>query len=113
MLVPAQVYEEIQMSRCSPDQLAKIQGFLARTNVALAEQTPAVTRKAAEIMRKSHDAGLVTRIKDARIAASAIVFEASILHSVDSDLLRLSGSDIVDGLSVMKPVSLTGQMGLL
>lgn len=113
MLVSTQAYEEIQFSRCTPEQLKKIQAFLSRTNVELAQQTPAITRKAAEIVSESLAAGLVTKIKDARIVATAIVLDASVLHSVDDGLLRLSGKDIVDGLIISKPVSLTGQKGLL
>jgi predicted nucleic acid-binding protein len=102
-LVPATVYEELQLTKCTPEQLAVIEAFLKRPNVFQATQTPAVGRKAA---------GIVTKINDARIAASALVFGATVLHSVDGDLLRLNESPIVDGLKIQTPQSLSGQRAL-
>jgi predicted nucleic acid-binding protein len=111
-LVPATVYEELQLTKCSPEQLAVIEAFLKRPNVFQATQTPAVGRKAAEIIKRSSAAGIVTKMNDARIAASALVFGATVIHSVDGDLLRLNESPIVDGLRIQTPQSLSGQRAL-
>ncbi len=112
MLVPATVYEELQLTRCTDEQLAMIEAFLKRPNVLQATQTPAVSRRAADIIKRSLKDNLVTKLNDARIAASAIVFGASVLHSVDNGLLRLDGTSIVNGLAIKRPKPLSGQKGL-
>jgi predicted nucleic acid-binding protein len=112
LLVPATVYEEFQLGKCTTEQRDMIERFLLRDNIFQAAQTPAVSRKAAEIIRKSEENGIVTKLNDARIVATAIVFDATVLHTVDSGLIRLSGRDIVDRLWIASPRLISGHRGL-
>jgi hypothetical protein len=40
------------------------------------------------------------------------MFKADVLHTLDERLLNLTGSPIVDGLRIMKPIPLSGQGSL-
>lgn len=112
MIIPATAYEELCYSRLSSECRALFDRFIQRSNVIGADLTPPIIKKAAQVINRSQDAQLVTRLRDARIAATAIVLRATVLHSVDPDLTRLNGSEIVDGIRICKPVPFDGQRGL-
>ena len=88
--------------------MSRLDKFLLRSNVVRVDTTIPVAKKAAKI----RDAGLQQRRKirtpDATILAVAILYKASVLHSLDADMLSLNGSAIVDGLAVTEPRLLSG-----
>lgn len=112
LLVPATTYEELHYSRLTDEQKRKFDGVMQRSNVMMVDLSPPIARKSALVMSRSVEAGIVTKVRDARIAATAIVMKATMLHSVDPDLIRLDGSPIVEGLATGKPCLVNGQKGL-
>ena len=112
LLIPATTYEELQYSRLTIEQKQTFDGVAQRSNVIVVDLTPPIAKKAAEIILWSQAKGLKTKIRDARIAATAVVMNASVLHSLDPDLLRLDRTDIIDGARATKPCPFGGQKGI-
>ncbi len=112
LLIPATTYEELNYARMTAKQKQMFDDFTQRSNVIIVDLSPPIARKAAEIIKLSAKAGLVTKPRDARIAATAVVMNATVLHSVDPDLTRLDKSKIIDGKRATKPFPLGGQKGI-
>lgn len=87
--------------------------YAKRKNVYPADVDFRVADKASEIRKKSILANTsgsgVNKIKtpDALIAATAIVYKATVLHSFDPDLLSVSETEIVDGLKIIPPKTIS------
>jgi predicted nucleic acid-binding protein len=103
-------FSEILRSKYTEKQLKQLDGLLLRSNVVKVETSFAIALKAAQI----REAGLREKKKrkiktpDATVLATAILYKADVLHSLDPHMLNLNGSAIVDGLSIVKPRPITG-----
>jgi len=112
LIVPMTAYEELRYERLDDEQKRLLDGFLERSNVMLADLSPPVSDEAAEVRRRSEDANVLTKPADSRIAATAIVYGAAVLHTLDDGLLRLNRSTVVRDLPICKPKPLSGQRAL-
>lgn len=63
-----------------------------------ADTTVPIAQKASRIRSRGEEEGRKIKTPDATIMATAILYEADVLHSLDPRLLNLSGKSIVDGL---------------
>lgn len=123
LMVPVMVYTEIVRAKHSAEQILSFDRFLDRSNVQVIEQSLAVAREAEKIRSRgitmSVDGGRVAKrqerkIKapDAAIIATAILYGADVLHSLEPKHLQLNGSPIVAGLKITKPIGPGGQQSL-
>jgi predicted nucleic acid-binding protein len=113
LIVSVNAYSEVLEVKNSKRAMDRFRETLHRSNVIIADVTAAIALKAQQI----RDAGLRLKAKerrriktpDAQHMATAIIYKADVLHSLDNDMLQLNGSDIVDGLKIVKPVLFDGQ----
>ena len=68
-----------------------------------------MSKQASEIRDAAQKEGRKIETPDAQILATAILYKADVLHTLDERLLHLNGSPIVDGLKITKPGPLSGQ----
>lgn len=68
-----------------------------------------VSEKAEEIRSKALSEGRKIKTPDAQHIATAIIHLVNAFHSLDDKLIKLSGSSVVDGLIICKPISKSGQ----
>jgi len=113
LIVPVTVYTEILRTKYTQEQLDKFDGFLKRSNVIRVDTTFPIAQKASRIRGMGEAENRKIKTPDAIIMATAILYKADVLHSFDPDQLNLHESIIVDGLRITRPISLTGQRGLL
>jgi predicted nucleic acid-binding protein len=113
LIVPVTIYSEILETRHTEEQLRRFEQFLKRSEVIVADTTVPIAQKASAIRSKGEAEGRKIKTPDATVLATAILYKADVLHSFDPHLLNLNGSSIVDGLRITKPISLSGQHGLV
>lgn len=89
-------------------------GFCRRPNVMLANVDPRIARKAARLRwlakapdERNHIKKLHT--PDAIILATAIIHEATALHTYDPDLLRFNVTDLANNIPILQPRMSSGQ----
>lgn len=116
LIFPVLILSEILTAKHTPEQSQAFEAFLDRSSVMVAEHSIYVARKAEQIRSRALtididgtpiQEGQERRIKtpDASIMATAILYGADALHTLEPKLLRLSKSPIVEGLNVTAPVS--------
>jgi predicted nucleic acid-binding protein len=111
LLVPVTAYMEVLEAAHSADEMAKFYQFLKRTNVVTIDVSLQIANKVQQI----RSACLKCRPKrsirtpDAEFVAAAILYKADVLHTLDDQLIKLSGSPMVDGLKIEKPKPFSGQ----
>jgi predicted nucleic acid-binding protein len=115
LLAPVLCCAEVLNEAGQSDARTQFVGFLERPNVIPANVDIRVAERAAVFRERAIEAlnrGEIQkgiRAPDAIIAATAVIYRASVLHSFDPVLLSLSGSEIIDGLKVSVPADPTGQ----
>lgn len=93
----------------SPDSGTKIRAYAKRKNVFPANLDFRISQKASEIRKWTIEANergeQLKKVKtpDALIAATAIIYKATVLHTFDDGLLQLSEKPVVDGLKIQWP----------
>ena len=114
LIVSATVYSEILEAKHSKRKIKQLRQYLKRSNVISVDMTVGIAEKASDIRGKALKAKEKRKLKtpDAQVAATAIVYGADVLHSLDAHLLNLDGSAAVDGLRITRPRLLTGQKAL-
>ena len=115
LILPVTCYSELLESRFTPDQLKSIDEWMKRSNIVLANTTQIVAQKARDIRskaltKKPHPVSI--KQPDAIVMATAIVFDADVLHTFDEKMLNLGGSEILEGLKVTPPMDISGQRAL-
>jgi predicted nucleic acid-binding protein len=114
LIVSAIVYSEILDAKNSKKAINQFQQFLKRSNVLSVDLTIGIAQKAADIRSKALKSKekRKLRVPDASVIATAIVYGADVLHSLDPHILNLNGSIMVDGLKICLPRLITGQKAL-
>jgi predicted nucleic acid-binding protein len=113
LILSATIHAEVLETKHTPEKFQMFKRFSRRSNVINADMTVAIAQKAARIREACLKEGRKLRTPDATILATAILYKASVLHSLDTDLLNLNGNPIVEGLPITLPLPLSGQRGLL
>lgn len=115
LLVPVTVYSEILEARHTTAEMERFRQFLDRTNIVAADTTKAIAEKAGRIRSRGIEAGPARSIRtpDATFMATAILFGASVFHTLETKLINLNGSPIVDGLRIELPKLAGGQGSFL
>ncbi len=105
LLVPVTAYSEILDAKHTPEQMAKLEKFLSRSNVVIADTTKPIARKVGEIRGQGlkEDPPLKLKTPDTTFIATAIHFEANVLHTLEEKMRKLDESPIVDGLKIKLP----------
>jgi predicted nucleic acid-binding protein len=92
--------------------------FVKRSNVVPASVDIRVAQLAAKFRQRARAAKAEGRVSqgikapDAIIAATAVIYRASVLYSFDPVLIEYSGTDIIDRLVVSDDLSTSGQRRL-
>jgi predicted nucleic acid-binding protein len=114
LIVAVTTYTEILRAKHTDEQIELFDRFLQRSNVIKVDTTFQIAQKAERIRSraietaKKHEKRNI-KTPDATIIATAIVYGADVLHSMEPRHHKLSESDIVDGLRIMLPQDLSGQ----
>src|SRR5205823_6021208 len=100
LLVPVTAYMEVLEAAHSPDEMAKFHQFLKRTNVVTIDVSLQIANKVQQIRSACLQSRPRRQIRtpDAEFIAAAILYKADVLHTLDDQLIKLSGSPLVDGL---------------
>ena len=113
LIVSVEIYSEVLETKQTPEQFARFEQFLKRSNVVLIDKTQPIARKAGEIRSRGLAEGRKINGPDATVMATAILAGADVLHSLDDrHHIALSGSSIVDGLRITRPQLFSGQKSL-
>jgi hypothetical protein len=112
---------EVLRSRMSAEALTKWEGVFRRRNVKMIAQDLRVGRKSSQIRDCFFQINIKIASPDAIHLATAIIYEADELQTLDgagptkkaSDMLRLNGHDCVDKLKIVTPATTNKQMSLL
>lgn len=111
LLLSVTTYEEV-LDEEGSDAVRKFRDYLKRSTVETANVDMRVAEKVADIRNTAKAEGMNIKVPDAQIIATAIIYQADVLHSFDDKVLRFDRSPIVDGLKIVKPIPLSGQRGL-
>jgi hypothetical protein len=109
LIVSVTAYSEVLAAKHTDEQMNQFRRFLKRSNVLVADNTVQIAEKAGEIRGKGLAENRKIKTPDATYLATAILFQADVLHSLDLGMLSLSGSPIVDGLRISSPKPASGQ----
>lgn len=117
LVVSALIIPEVLDTKMTGEQKEKFNLFLQRSNVVVADVTVPIATKARQIRDRGQSETPTRKIKtpDATVLATAILFKCDALHSLDdrgSGHLKLNGKPLVEGLRIVKPICLHGQLGL-
>lgn len=112
LIISVVTFTEILETKHTAEQLDKLSQFLRRSNVLKAETTFKVAKKAGEIRDAALAQGRKIKTPDAQILATAILYNADVLHTLDDQLLNLNGRPLVDGLKITLPQLLDGGKSL-
>jgi predicted nucleic acid-binding protein len=113
LVVPVTVFTEMQPSKFTTEQWDRFQKTVRRSNVVVANTTPAIAQKGSPLRDRAEAEGRKIKTGDATIIATAIAYRVDALHTFDPRLINLNGSRIVEGLRITQPLPLSGQKGLL
>jgi predicted nucleic acid-binding protein len=116
LLVPVIAYAEVLEAKHTTEQMDLFRRFLQRSNVEVANVTPAVAEKAGQVRGRALGLSPAVKLRtpDALYIATAIVFKAAILHTLEANQLpQLSGTGVVDGLKIGPPRPLHGTSSFL
>lgn len=113
LVVPVTVFTEMQPSKFTAEQWGRFQKTVQRSNVVVANTTPAIAQKGSLLRDRAEAEGRKVKTGDATIIATAIAYQVDALHTFDPRLINLNGSRIVEGLRITQPLPLSGQKGLL
>ncbi len=113
LVISVVTYSEILESKYTESQRQKFELFLKRSNVVTVDTTIPVARKAAKIRDAALRESRKIKTPDATILAASVMLGVDVLHTLDDQLLALSGSPVVDGLQITKPCLISGQRALL
>ena len=86
--------------------------FLDRSNVMQVNVDPRIAETAVQVREAGREQRRNIKTPDAQIIATAINYSADVLHTFDEKLINVSGSHIVRGLRITRPVAITGQQAL-
>lgn len=116
LIVPVTVFSELLETKFTDKQWEKFEAWMQRPNLIPIATTMSIARKCAGIrvkMAKVKPQAMAIKQPDGIIVATAILAGATVLHTFDEKLLRLSGTDFVDGLRIQKPMDPRGQKSLI
>lgn len=114
LMLSVTTYTEILTAKHTKEQLETLDKFLMRSNIMRIETTFQIAKKAEQIRSRGLTQPTKSQIRkirtpDATIIASAIIFGADLMHSLEPKHHSLSGSSIVDGLKITMPQDPSGQ----
>ncbi len=115
LVVSVLVIPEVLETKMNDRQRETFNDFLKRSNVQIIATTLPIAQKARSIRDKGLAEERKIKTPDATIMATAVIQRCDVLHSLDdrgNGPLKLSRSDIVDGLLITKPKPLSGQRGI-
>lgn len=118
LIAPVLCCAEVLNETGRSDARTQFTGFIERPNIVPANVDMRVAELAAVFRERAIEAlnaGSIEksiRAPDAIIAATAVIYRASVLHSFDPVLNSLSRSAIIDGLKVCWPNDPSGQTHL-
>jgi predicted nucleic acid-binding protein len=112
LILSVMTYSEILESKYDKKQLEQLDSFLRRSNVVKVDTTIPIARKAARIRDAGLREGRKIKSPDATVIATAILHKAHVLHTLDSSILNLNGTNIADGLPITMPCLKSGDRSL-
>ena len=112
LIIPVAVFSEILEAKHTKRQMRQLKQFSKRSNVLSVDTTIAIAQRASELRSSLLREGRKLRTPDAQIAATAILYDVDMLHSLDPDLLKINGNPAGDGLMIVRPRLLSGQRAL-
>ncbi len=112
LIVPVTIYTEVLEAKHTKKQIKQFQLFLKRSNVQSVDTTIGIAQKASDIRSKALKEGCKLKTPDATVVATAIIYGADVLHSLDQHILGLNGSAASEGLRISLPRLITGQKAL-
>lgn len=114
LLVPVTAFAEILDAKNTPEQMAQFRAFLNRSNVYVADTALSIAEKAGQIRSRTicDTSAHKVRTADSLFIATAIVFRATVFHTLDTRLLPLNGSPLVDNLAIAIPAVWRGPRSL-
>ena len=113
LVVPVTVFTEMQPSKFTTEQWERFQNTVRRSNVVVANTTPAIAQKGSQLRDRAEAEGRKIKTGDATIIATAITYRVNVLHTFEPRHINLSGSAVVEGLRITRPLPLSGQKGLI
>jgi predicted nucleic acid-binding protein len=112
LVVSVTAYAEVLAAKHTDEQMTEFKKFLKRSNVVNADITQIIAERAGRIRSEGLAQGRKIKTPDATYLATASIYKADVLHSLDKGMLALSGLDVVEGLKISLPLPLHGQKGL-
>ena len=112
LLISVTTITEMLEGKFTSEQWSQLEQFQKRSNIIMANVTPQLAYNASIIRNNALADGRKLRTPDAQIIATAIFYKAIALHSLDPHQLNLNGTNIVDGLCIIKPISCSGSKWL-
>lgn len=86
LIVPVNLFTEVLEAKHTKKQRKQMELFLRRSNVQVVDTTLPIAQKASAIRSTGLQEGRKLRTPDAQIAATAILYGADVLHSLDPHL---------------------------
>lgn len=114
LVVPVIVYTELLELHHSESVLADFRRFLKRSNIQVANITMGLAEKAEQIRTRAGKEKPARKVKtpDALYLSCSLKTSVDMLHSFDTDMLKLNGSPTVEGLRICTPRTLSGSQNL-
>lgn len=112
LIVPVTIYTEVLEAKHTKKQIGQFQLFLKRSNVHSVDTTIGIAQKASDIRSRALKEGRKLKTPDATVIATALIYGADVLHSLDPHILGLNGSAASEGLRICLPQLITGQKAL-
>lgn len=112
VVVPATIYTEV-LDPIDDEEVGRhFESMLRRSNLIEQDITKEVSRVAGRIRKALRDSGRSVRTPDSQYIATALIHKCDALHTFDGRLHRLSGQDVVQGLTIIKPQVEQTELGL-
>ncbi|MBX3436658.1 MAG: PIN domain-containing protein [Planctomycetaceae bacterium] len=113
LLLSVTTYEEILDIDGNEEPTRKFRAYLSHSNVEMANVDPRIADEAARLRSECKRSGRkCPKVPDAQIVATAIVYQADVLHTFDEGMLTYDREAIVGGLRICKPLPLSGHRAL-
>ena len=112
LLLALTVIIEILECHHTTEQIERFNKFLEHPNVITADTTTPIGLKARKMRNDAMPTGRKLKTPDATIMATAVIYKAHVLHTLEPKLIGLDESPIVDGLHISLPITRRGQGGL-
>jgi predicted nucleic acid-binding protein len=103
LVTSLQAIAEVLPDDSSPDLQGRLKALFRRPNCIMVDLSAAVVAKAADMRQRARETGRRLKSPDAYFLATGVLLKVDAVHTFDDQLLGLSGSPIVDGITICKP----------